>query len=372
MMRLFFKDVNSILILIAFVFTIMNATFVSVLFPFGNYLVVGSFFLLFVLNLRKATLDFNSLLFLIPISSLIFLSVAVSDNLHLGGYNTALFMLMLLALFFFKDVQFNNPLINSLLIFFSFLILLASYYSSYSGVLSLFNVDPRSGVFLNSNSLGEFVVFLLMYLFLFVKKRKTQVLVFLTAFPLLLISNSRGALFTLLIFIVLFVVSRSRSIDDLILKFITFIFLIVLFLTGIYQLFPESIDALLSKILNSGTTGRVDLWIYAINGILSDEVRFLFGTGPATTIIDGKSIHNSYLNEASNMGVLFVLFYVALILYKCWYSFVYKKTAYMLVVFPILFLGMFESMLFTNSLLWVLMVFALIKQGDSEILSVDV
>lgn len=367
MIRLFYKQINSILFLVAFIFTIINATFISVFFPFGNYLVVLSFFLFFLLNVSKRTLDFYSLFFIIPISSLLFLSVIASENLHLGGYNTAFLILMILVLFFFKDVPFSISILNKFLILFSVIILLGSYYSLFSSVLSFINIDSRSGLFLNSNSLGEFVVFVLMYLFLFIKNPRVQALTFLGAFPLLLISNSRGALFTLVIFTILFVMIKSKSIDDLIVKVITFIFIAIVFLIGVYNFFPESIDALWNKIMNSGTTGRIELWTHALKGILSDEVRFLFGTGPATTIVDDKSIHNSYLNEASNMGVLFVLFYVALILYKCWYASTLKKSDYIIVVVPILFLGLFESMLFTNSLLWVLSIFTLIKQRTSLI-----
>jgi hypothetical protein len=363
MIRLFNKDVNTVLFLIAVVFNVINGTFISGFFPLGNYIIVLSLFLLVLLNVKNARLDFYSLVFIIPISILIVLSVYSAEKLHLGGYNTALFMLLLLSLFFFSEIQFNIRTLNKGVLFFAFIVVFSSYYSWFYSLFSFLDIDKRAGIFLNSNSLGEFVVFLLMYLFLFIKKQKTQMLMSFLAFPLLLISNSRGALLTIFVFLIILGVKKSKTIDGLFVNFISFSVIALLFLIGVYNLFPESIITLLNKMQSSGTTGRIELWRYAIDGILSDELRFLFGTGPSTTVIDGKSLHNAYLNEASNMGVLFVLLYIALIFYKYCYSRSLKKTEFLTIIFPILLLGMFESILFTNSLLWILLVFTLINQS---------
>lgn len=365
MMRLFNKDVNSILFLISVIFTVINGTFISVFFPLGNYIIVLSLLLLVLLNVKVARVDFYSLVFIVPISILVVLSVFSAGSLHLGGYNTALFILLLLSLFFFSEIKFNVIMLNKTLLLFSFIIVLASYYSWFYSLFSFLNIDKRAGVFLNSNSLGEFIVFLLMYLFLFIEKQKTQILMSFFALPLLLISNSRGALMSACIFIIILAIKKSKTIDGLFVKFVSSSFFALLFLIGVYNMFPESIITLLNKIQSSGTTGRIELWRVAVEGILSDELRFLFGTGPATTIVSDKSIHNSYLNEASNMGVLFVLLYIALIVYKYFRSRFLKKTAFLIIVFPILFLGMFESILFTNSLLWMLLIFTLVNHPRS-------
>ena len=348
---------NSILFTLIFIFSMTESTVLSYYFTLSNPISVILLTLLIGFNFKKIKYDYPSLIFIIPTVFFCLMSVVASDNLHLGGYNTALISIFVLICFSFYGISFNLKLMSKLLLICMYIILVGCLYFIYSKLYLVLSLDVKSGIFLNSNSFGMFLAFSLIFQFIFIKNTKWIFFNFILFFPILLYSNSRGSLFMFIIFLLFYNFYNSKSINLLIGRFLVLLISAIVFMFVFSFFFSEVSEQLFNKIQSSGTTGRLDLWLSIIGKIFSDFIIFLFGTGPATTILDGKSAHNSYLNEASNMGLLYVLSYISLIAYKyAWFRNLNYKP-FLIVVFPVMFLGIFESILFLNSIFWIFILF---------------
>ena len=99
--------------------------------------------------------------------------------------------------------------------------------------------------------------------------------------------------------------------------------------------------------------------------------RFLFGSGPSTTSINGFSAHNSFINEFSNLGFLFlisIVFYLFVLAFDARRDNNFKFVAFLVVAFVI---GAVESMLFVDpTMLWVgLILIKLLTNKDKELIN---
>jgi hypothetical protein len=263
-------------------------------------------------------------------------------------------------------MRFNRRLMNTLVLTFGVALAMASYYAWASGAFVFLGIKANAGAFLNSNSLGEFVLFMLIYSLLFFRNVKWQAFSLLFFLPLLLISNSRGSLLALVIFAAFYMYHFAKSADLLFLKTFLIIFCSICFVLGLSYMFADEVQVLLNKLQQSGTSGRMSIWEKVIEKIMTDVKSFFFGSGPSTTVVKGKSAHNSYLNESSNMGVFFVVFYLILLIYKYMTQLKVGNKFFLSVFFPILFLGAFESILFVNNILWVLLIFCSIQEVKTD------
>ncbi len=351
------SNINALLFSIIFILIIIDATIVEKFFSASNTLIFLILLLLPLINLKKIRFDFYSLVLIIPIILFCLLSVLFSKDLHLGGYNSALIVLIQLLYFSMHGFVFNTKIMNVMLMSFCLFVGLTSFYVWSNQSLVIFGAYPNSGIFINPNSLGEFVLFTLIYITLFIQKASNKTLLALIFLPLLLLSASRGSLFALLLFALFYMLHTTKTLDSILLKYLLMSLILCVVGFAIHFFLYDEVQLLFNKIQTLKTTGRTEIWISVMEKIFMDLKIFTVGTGPSTTLIDGKSAHNSYLNESANMGVFFVFFYVLLLIYK-YVSHSFQKNIYFIsVFFPILFLGFFESILFVNNILWSLLIF---------------
>ena len=113
------------------------------------------------------------------------------------------------------------------------------------------------------------------------------------------------------------------------------------------------IKGILFKLTAFGSSNRFYLWKTVLQDATSTMQRILFGSGPSTTSINGFSAHNSYINEFSNLGLLFlivIMFYLMSLMYDSLRDKNYQFLAFLLVA---IVLGFVESMLFVEpTMLW--------------------
>ena len=239
--------------------------------------------------------------------------------------------------------------------------LLGSWFFIENSYSELLGFDKESGIFINSNSFGMFLAFMIAFSMLYFKKSKYKFIYVFILLLFLLYSNSRGSLIFTLIFLMLYFFKSIKRINSLFLYgiFGTAFAILTLFLINIFL--AETDIVIINKIKNSGTSGRFEIWIQIISKMLGDIFHFCFGNGPSTTFVDGKTAHNSFINESSNMGIFFVLFYSFLIFYKYVKYQLIKYSDFSLVVIPTLFLASVESIMFINSLFWLLILFINLK-----------
>lgn len=363
----FLPHINSILFVFIFALISLGDTFVDLSFSFLNEIVLFSFLLLISLNFTRLKYDFGSLIFIIPAIIFCLLSLISANNLHAGGYNTAIFIILILILFSIHGIRFSDKLLNTLIFLFTTGVLVGSWFFIENSYSELLGFDKESGIFINSNSFGMFLAFMIAFAMLSFKKSIYKFIYVAILMLFLLYSNSRGSLMFISIFLALYFIRSSTSTNRLFLNVIFgSIFVIFTFFT-INSFIAETDIRIINKIQNSGTSGRFDIWVQIISKMLKDIIHIFFGSGPSTTLIDGKSAHNSFINESSNLGIFFVLFYSFLIFYKYVKYQLVKYSDFSLIVIPILFLGMVESVLFVNSLLWLLLLFLNLKYNSEKI-----
>lgn len=349
------RNVNSFLIFSLFLSVILADIVIFSSFDYFNFIYVGLALIIIVFNYKKIKIDFYSLVLITPTIFFSLLSVIASKNLHTGGYYTFLLSAIILILFSVYNFRVNELFLNRILFIFYIIILIGSLIAINFLPLS-FLVDKKAGIFINSNVFGFHLVFFLIYFLIHFKSQKLKFITVLFSLPLLIHSNSRGAFLCFFIFLSLYItVFNFKSINIKLLKIFAFTFLLFSFLFFMYFNFEN--NEFVQKVISSGTTGRTDIWKVVISKIFSSFDQFIFGSGPATLNLNGFSAHNSYLNETSNMGVLYVLSYMTLILYKGIKFYFKKYFVFIVVLFPLLFLGFFESILFTNSILWTLLLY---------------
>ena len=107
--RMIFKlsNINSFLFSIIFILLIIDSSILGKVFFASNTLSFLALSLLPVLNLKKVRFDFYSLVLVIPVIICCLLSILASEDLHLGSYNTALFILLQLMYFTMRGFAFN-------------------------------------------------------------------------------------------------------------------------------------------------------------------------------------------------------------------------------------------------------------------------
>ena len=363
----FLSHINSLLLVIIFIIAALNDTFVDMFFPFLNEIVILSFVCLIIINFNRFKYDFGAILLIIPTVVFCVLSVISADDLHIGGYNTAAFIILILILFSIHGIKFNVKLINNLLLLFSIGVLGGSFYFILNSYSDLLGFDEASGIFINSNSFGMYLGFMITFAVLSFKDSIYKWVYVATLLPFLLYSNSRGSLMFVLIFFLVYFIKSSRSVNRLTLYSIILAGGVAILLITFNTFYLDSDIKILNKIQSSGSSGRFDIWMKIIKNMLKDTVHVLFGSGPSTTFIDGKSAHNSFINESSNMGIFFVMFYSLLMVYKYIKFHLLKYQDFTLIVIPILFLGLVESILFINSLFWLLLLFVNLKFKSEKI-----
>ena len=134
--------------------------------------------------------------------------------------------------------------------------------------------------------------------------------------------------------------------------------------------FPGEIKGILFKLTSFGSSNRFYLWETVLQDATSSLQRILFGSGPSTTSVNGFSAHNSYINEFSNLGLLFlvIMFYLMSLMYDSLRDKNYQFLAFLIVAFV---LGSVESMLFVDpTMLWFgLILIKLISFKEKELLN---
>ena len=139
----------------------------------------------------------------------------------------------------------------------------------------------------------------------------------------------------------------------------------------IIKWFPEQFKGILFKLTAFGSSNRFYLWESVLLDTTSSIRRFLFGSGPSTTSINGFSAHNSFINEFSNLGFLFlisIVFYLLILAFDARRDNNFKFVAFLVVAFVI---GAVESMLFVDpTMLWVgLILIKLLTNKDKELIN---
>ena len=116
--------------------------------------------------------------------------------------------------------------------------------------------------------------------------------------------------------------------------------------------FPGEIKGILFKLTSFGSSNRFYLWETVLQEAKFFTKNFIW-IRPSTTSVNGFSAHNSYINEFSNLGLLFlivIMFYLMSLMYDSSRNKNYQFLAFLIVAFV---LGSVESMLFVDpTMLW--------------------
>lgn len=173
----------------------------------------------------------------------------------------------------------------------------------YYGALLERGIPRLTGAVVNTNFLAIFATFF--FFFFTAKNRKT--LAVLSLF-LILLTFSRGAILSivmgmLITYLILFPKKFFKPILYVIFL-LTFVFVIYL-LNSDFIVF----DMIEKRLIQQGTSGRLDYWVNAINIFLINP---FLGTGIHTSLILNEMhyLHNTYLDILLDIGFLGFSFYI--------------------------------------------------------------
>lgn len=321
---------------------LLNSTILALTFNYLNFLLLSFVLIFFILNLKKSR--FLLLILIAPAVLFSFLSLVNSfGSLHLGGFSSYIFNLLLLLCFILSKVPICENLFYFLIRLLSLIIIISSSYLYFSNI-SFMTVGPltSSGLFLNSNIAG--MIYGSILLILLLRPSKINLALTLCLFIILLLSYSRGAILATSLSILIFIFVQSKGYKKIV-NSIMIILLLFFLSLGFYFILPESAEGLIKKLSNSGSSGRTEIWseiIYSLN-----DIRVLFfGNGPNTFEKNGLSAHNTFLNETHNYGIFFITYLYLLTIVLFIISFAKKYFGLVLIISFSLVLSVFETVMF--------------------------
>ena len=227
------------------------------------------------------------------------------------------------------------------------------------------------GFFLNPNRAGAFFVLCFFLSLFFVESKFWRNALLLINLFLVVFSYSRGSMLALLFGGLYYFAVRSANVISVLKFYSSIVISGTLAILAMLRWFPGEIKGILFKLTSFGSSNRFYLWETVMQEATSSLQRILFGSGPSTTTVNGFSAHNSYINEFSNLGMLFlisILIYLVSLIYDSSRNNNYQFLAFAIVAFV---LGSVETMLFVDpTMLWVgLILIKLISFKEKELLN---
>ena len=332
-----------------------------------------------------ANFNFSSksiILFVISVLTIVFSILSNYSTLHLGGYNSAVFSIVLLLLLSVSLKEIDRPLFNKLVLVYLLIVSFLGMYFWYYGIyFSDFFIWREGqffaggkmaiGFFLNPNRAGAFFVLCFFLSIFFVESKFWRNTLLLINLFLIIFSYSRGSMLALILGGIYYQVVKSDNVLNILKFYFISVSSAIVSILVILKWFPEQFKGILFKLTAFGSSNRFYLWESVLLDTTSSIRRFLFGSGPSTTSINGFSAHNSFINEFSNLGFLFlisIVFYLFVLAFDARRDNNFKFVAFLVVAFVI---GAVESMLFVDpTMLWVgLILIKLLTNKDKELIN---
>lgn len=373
--------IRSILLFLVLVFTTLHNSYLGTLELVDISLPL---ILVFLINVF-ANFNFSPKAVLLFFLTAITIIVSVLSNyvtLHQGGFNSAIFSLVLLMLLSVNLKEINIFLLKKLLLLYLLVVSFLGIYFWYYGIyFSDFFIwrdgqffaggKMAIGFFLNPNRAGAFFVLCFFLSLFFVESKFWRNTLLLINLFLVVFSYSRGSMLSLILGGIYYQVVRSDNILNSLKVYFFSAGSAIVSILVILNWFPEQFKGILFKLTAFGSSNRFYLWESVLLDTTSSIRRFLFGSGPSTTSINGFSAHNSYINEFSNLGFLFlitIVLYLFVLAYDAHRDNNFKFVAFFIVAFVI---GAVESMLFVDpTMLWVgLILIKLLTNKDKELIN---
>ena len=322
------------------------------------------------------------ILFVLSALTIIFSVLANYTTLHFGGYNSAIFSIVLLLMLSVNLKEIDRPLFNKLLLFYLLVVSFLGMWFWYKGIYFADFFIWRDGqffaggkmaigFFLNPNRAGAFFVLCFFLSLFFVESKFWRNALLLINLFLVVFSYSRGSMLALLFGGLYYFAVRSANVISVLKFYSSIVISGTLAILAMLRWFPGEIKGILFKLTSFGSSNRFYLWETVMQDATSSLQRILFGSGPSTTTVNGFSAHNSYINEFSNLGLLFliaIMFYLLSLIYDSLRDKNYQFLAFVIVAFV---LGSVETMLFVDpTMLWVgLILIKLISFKEKELLN---
>ena len=322
------------------------------------------------------------ILFILSTLTIIFSVLANYTTLHFGGYNSAIFSIVLLLMLSVNLKEIDRPLFNKLLLLYLLVVSFLGMWFWYKGIYFADFFIWRNGqffaggkmaigFFLNPNRAGAFFVLCFFLSLFFVESKFWRNALLLINLFLVVFSYSRGSMLALLFGGLYYFAVRSANVISVLKFYSSIVISGILAILAMLRWFPGEIKGILFKLTSFGSSNRFYLWETVMQEATSSLQRILFGSGPSTTTFNGFSAHNSYINEFSNLGMLFlisILIYLVSLIYDSSRNNNYQFLAFAIVAFV---LGSVETMLFVDpTMLWVgLILIKLISFKEKELLN---
>ena len=322
------------------------------------------------------------ILFVLSALTIIFSVLANYTTLHFGGYNSAIFSIVLLLMLSVNLKEIDRPLFNKLLLLYLLVVSFLGMWFWYKGIYFADFFIWRDGqffaggkmaigFFLNPNRAGAFFVLCFFLSLFFVESKFWRNALLLINLFLVVFSYSRGSMLALLFGGLYYFAVRSANVISVLKFYSSIVISGTLAILAMLRWFPGEIKGILFKLTSFGSSNRFYLWETVMQEATSSLQRILFGSGPSTTTVNGFSAHNSYINEFSNLGMLFlisILIYLVSLIYDSSRNNNYQFLAFVIVAFV---LGSVETMLFVDpTMLWVgLILIKLISFKEKELLN---
>ena len=322
------------------------------------------------------------ILFVLSALTIIFSVLANYTTLHFGGYNSAIFSIVLLLMLSVNLKEIDRPLFNKLLLLYLLVVSFLGMWFWYKGIYFADFFIWRDGqffaggkmaigFFLNPNRAGAFFVLCFFLSLFFVESKFWRNALLLINLFLVVFSYSRGSMLALLFGGLYYFAVRSANVISVLKFYLSIVISGTLAILAMLRWFPGEIKGILFKLTSFGSSNRFYLWETVMQEATSSLQRILFGLGPSTTTVNGFSAHNSYINEFSNLGLLFliaIMFYLLSLIYDSLRDKNYQFLAFVIVAFV---LGSVETMLFVDpTMLWVgLILIKLISFKEKELLN---
>lgn len=189
-----------------------------------------------------------------------------------------------------------------------------------------------------------------------------QLVIMLLALYCVLMSGSRGALFaTFIALLVTLIQSGKVNVKTVIIIGIACLLVFAITLRYIIPMIPDDVLTRMSlkALLKDGGSGRGDLWTDAMRKIWSgSEIRMILGYGQYGLTVGTKGVsqtmHNQFIQQLSNYGIVGLLFYILLI-YRSYKSIKVNCPRYIGAFCGMMFMSFTITMSVAYKLLWVLL-----------------
>jgi hypothetical protein len=318
---------NKNLILYTFIILIpLNGIVITIsnLNLYSNLIIINIMFVYMFIK-QKCLLKTKFLFFSIFLILISILNIISSSSPQSSAVYALQVFVILQSYYCFSSIQLDNEKILTYLLFAIVISTFRVIMSDYSSLFPItihnrFNVD-----FLGSVNNYSYILAMGIIIAVFLLKKRSITILYLLFF--ILISLSRGALFSLLFCaIIYFLLHINNILKKFNLKYLMIpcvsILILIFYSNSIVLVIQRRLISTLTD--PSGGSGRITIWKYAINETFNKNLKVLFcGNGAKTFkyfLYNMKdSIHNQYIDVFFSYGIIF-----GIIIIVCYFIYFYK------------------------------------------------